>query len=139
MFHNAEIGKFVTIDIDIFVDDWIALGGYKAAVRRLQDLEKIIPRVKAFYRESSSKNVHILIESEKPLTLIDSLLIRAYFGDDQVRLRADMMRYFKSGKVDELGQYASGDLLQVGRCFDQKWKDGKFGQAGHWIPILFYP
>lgn len=135
MFLNDVVGNDVTIDIDIYVTDWIQHGGYQATLRRLEDLAKFIKELKAFYRESSSKNIHIRIQTKEKLTLLDSLLIRAYFGDDETRLMADMCRYFRSGKIDDLGKFASGDLLEIGRCFDEKWKNGKKGKAGHWIPI----
>ena len=135
-FRNNLVGKYVTVDIDIFVEDWLARGGYQAAYRRLQGLQKFFPGAKACYRESSSRNLHIIVKTVQALSLLDSLMIRAEFGDDMTRLCADFLRYYRSGNIDEYGRYVSGDLLQIGRCFDEKMKNGKIGRVGNWIPIV---
>jgi hypothetical protein len=123
---NPFIGTEITIDIDRFCDEWLIRGGYAAALTRIEDIKRMIdPQVTAYYRESSGQHIHLKIVFSRPITMLDSLVIRAYFADDLSRLTCDMIRYL-----------TFRDIRMMGRCFDQKGIAGKVASAGRWIELV---
>jgi hypothetical protein len=119
LFENIVIGKEITLDIDLFVDDWINLEKDNF-INKLKDFEqRFETNTVSHYRESSHKNVHIKIEFNRDLCMLDVILLRAWFDDDRTLLIIDMKRYFKSmdavnrfmrrfdckGKINDSGEY----------------------------------
>jgi hypothetical protein len=87
--------------------------------------EKIdaIPWVTArWFRRSSGGNIHIKLMGKTDISLLDSLCIRAYLGDDPKRIVCDLERFYKSRLVSK-----------TGRCFDEKYMNGILFTAGGWI------
>jgi hypothetical protein len=129
-FEDVTIGNVITLDIDIFVDDWLLLEKERF-LHRLEDLEvRFKTKVQAWYRNSSNNNVHIKIEFEGPLSMLECLLFRAWFDDDQTLLFIDMKRYFKT--MDKVNRFM--------RRFDCKGKINDAGEyeithAGTWIRV----
>lgn len=129
-FEDVLIGNTITLDIDIFVDDWLLLEKERF-IHRLEDLEvRFKTSVQAWYRNSSNNNVHIKIEFDKPLSMLECLLFRAWFDDDQTLLFIDMKRYFKT--MDKVNRFM--------RRFDCKGKINDAGEyeithAGTWIRV----
>jgi hypothetical protein len=86
--------------------------------------------VRAWYRASSHKNVHIKMEFNNSLSMLECLLIRAWFDDDRNLLYIDMKRYFKTMDVEN----------RFMRRFDCKGKINDKGEyeinhAGPWIEL----
>lgn len=75
-----------------------------------------------FIRKSSNGNVHLKIYFRSDISLFDSLLIRAYLGDDPKRLACDLRRF-----------YLTRLEVKTGRCFDEKYQDGELHTAGPWV------
>lgn len=94
-FENILIGDEITLDIDIFVEDWLLLAK-DAFIGKICDIEEKfnIPLV-VYYRESCHRNVHIKLKFPAPLSMFEVLLFRAWLDDDQTLLYLDMKRYFK--------------------------------------------
>jgi len=129
-FEDVLIGNMITLDIDIFVDDWLLLERERF-LKRIEDLEdRFKTKVQAWYRNSSNNNVHVKIEFDKPLSMLECLLFRAWFDDDQTLLFIDMKRYFKT--MDKVNRFM--------RRFDCKGKINDAGEyeithAGSWIRV----
>ena len=129
-FEDVLIGNTITLDIDIFVDDWLLLERERF-LKRIEDLEdRFKTKVQAWYRNSSNNNVHVKIEFDKPLSMLECLLFRAWFDDDQTLLFIDMKRYFKT--MDKVNRFM--------RRFDCKGKINDAGEyeithAGSWIRV----
>jgi hypothetical protein len=130
LFENIVIGKEITLDIDLFVEDWINLEE-ENFLNKLGDFENRFEiRTTVYYRESSHKNVHIKIEFPNDLSMLDVLLLRAWFDDDRTLLIIDMKRYFKS--MDAVNRFM--------RRFDCKGKINDSGEyeinhAGPWMVL----
>lgn len=129
-FHDVQIGNEITLDIDIFVADWIRLEKEKFLKRMFEVEERFKTSVKAWYRNSSNNNVHIKMHFGRPLSMLECLLFRAWFDDDQTLLFIDLKRYFKT--MDNENRFM--------RRFDCKGKINDKGQyeitkAGPWIPL----
>lgn len=129
-FEDVKVGSTITLDIDIYVDDWLLLAreGFIKRVRDIEDRFKVV--VKAWYRNSSHNNVHIKLQFDKPLSMLECLLFRAWFDDDQTLLFIDMKRYFKTMDKDN----------RFMRRFDCKGKINDQGEyeithAGPWIDL----
>lgn len=127
-FGDVEIGDTITLDIDIFVEDWLLLekDRFIKKVRDIEDLFNTPIGVK--YRESSNRNIHIMIHFTKSLSMLECLLFRAWFDDDQALLYIDMKRYFATMDKDN----------RFMRRFDCKGKindQGEFeiSHAGPWV------
>ena len=118
-FGDVEIGDTITLDIDIFVEDWLSLEKEKF-LKRVQDIEDRFQVILgAWYRESSNRNIHIKIQFDKSLSMLECLLFRAWFDDDQTLLYIDMKRYFATmdkdnrfmrrfdckGKINDQGEF----------------------------------
>jgi hypothetical protein len=129
-FENVIIGKEITLDIDIFVEDWLELQK-DTFLHKIEGLEdRFCTQVKVFYRESSHRNVHIKIEFAWDLTMLEVLLFRAWFDDDQTLLFIDMKRYYKT--MEGINRFM--------RRFDCKGKindQGEFeiSHAGPWVAL----
>jgi hypothetical protein len=130
LFENIVIGNEITLDIDLFVDDWINLEE-ENFLNKLGEFEnRFDVRTTAYYRESSHKNVHIRIVFKRDLYMLDVILLRAWFDDDRTLLIIDMKRYFKS--MDAVNRFM--------RRFDCKGKINDAGEyeinhAGPWIVL----
>lgn len=94
-FENIVIGDEITLDIDIFVDDWLLLAkdGFIDKIMNIE--EKFQVRIEVMYRESCHRNVHIKLKFPQVLNMFEVLLFRAWLDDDQTLLYLDMKRYFK--------------------------------------------
>jgi len=127
-FENITIGDEITLDIDLFVEDWLLLAK-KGFIEKIHDIEdKFQLPVMVHYRESSHRNVHIKLKFPKALTMFEVLLFRAWLDDDQTLLYLDMKRYFKLMDAEH----------HFMRRFDCKGKindQGEFeiSRAGPWI------
>ena len=129
-FGDVQVGDTITLDIDIYVDDWLLLAreGFLKRIYEIEDRFKVVAR--AWYRNSSHNNVHIKIQFDKPLSMLECLLFRAWFDDDQTLLFIDMKRYFKTMDKDN----------RFMRRFDCKGKINDQGEyeithAGPWIDL----
>lgn len=125
LFENIITTNHVTIDIDMYIGDWEDTQK-ETALKKITELERRFNiKVNAFYRHSSSDNVHILLVFPFDLAMLDVFIIRSYFKDDPVRLILDMHRYYRTGDVDKMN-----------RCFDEKIHiTSGVKRAGEWIPI----
>jgi hypothetical protein len=124
-FHNRIIGHRVTIDVDMFIEDWEQSQRDTAKAKICQMEHRFNTLIHSWYRRSSSNNVHILLEFEHSLPMLDIFLIRAFMKDDPVRLILDMHRYFRTEDVDKMN-----------RCFDEKIHITEgVKKAGDWIPL----
>lgn len=127
-FENIVIGKEITLDIDLFINDWLELEK-ETFLNKIETLEdRFATKVRVFYRESSNKNVHIKIEFNYDLTMLEVLLFRAWFDDDRSLLYIDMKRYYKT--MDGVNRFM--------RRFDCKGKindqgDFEITHAGPWV------
>lgn len=118
-FEDVTIGQEITLDIDLFVDDWLLLAkeGFLEKIRDIEDKFQI--PVEVHYRESSHRNVHIKLKFPRSLSMFEVLLFRAWLDDDQTLLYLDMKRYFKlmdaehhfmrrfdcKGKINDSGEF----------------------------------
>ena len=76
-----------------------------------------------YYRRSSSGNVHLMLESDYPPTVIEQFQIRALLHDDPWRIGIDLRRLTIQGE-DE-----------INRIFSMKVKNGIVYRVGPWIDI----
>ncbi len=123
---NPEVFTEIIIDIDLFISDWIGEERL-SMIRKINAVSEMagIRMGPVFYRRSSRDNVHVLIQfPDGPISVLDAFAIRAYLLDDHTRLSKDLARYFKTR-----------DLTEMNRCFDCKFIDGKWHDAGQWIRI----
>lgn len=128
LFENVIIGQEITLDIDIFVDDWIELQ-QESFLNKLKGVEdRLDVHTRILFRESSHKNVHIKIEFNRDLTMLDVLLLRAWFDDDQTLLFIDMKRYFKT--MDGVNRF-----MRRFDCKGQIKDNGEYeiNHAGPWV------
>ena len=72
------------------------------------------------YRRSAGGRTHIWVYSVAKVPTLESLLLRVYLDDDHARVDMDVTRWSKGESVN--------------RIFDTKYKDGKTGHAGPWVP-----
>lgn len=129
-FPDIEIGKEITLDIDLFVEDWLLLQkeDFLEKISKIEESWGV--SLKVWYRRSSHNNVHIKLEFPCPLSMLEVLLFRAWLDDDRSLLYIDMKRYFKTGDKDH----------RFMRRFDCKGKINDQGMfeithAGQWIPL----
>ena len=129
-FDDVTVGPEITLDIDLYVEDWLLLAR-PGFMEKLHDLETRfgIP-IRAWYRESSHRNVHIKMLFPDALSMLECLLFRAWFDDDRTLLFIDMKRYFKT--MDAQNKFM--------RRFDCKGKINGAGEfeitrAGEWIQL----
>lgn len=76
--------------------------------------------VEFWYRCSAGGRVHVKIRSKTEPYGPEALLVRVYLDDDHARVDMDITRYSKGETIN--------------RLFDTKYKNGKIGHAGPWIP-----
>jgi hypothetical protein len=144
MIPNLYAGQQLTIDLDVFFDDYIKNPEefpvdskdrpnitIHHTRRQLSELIRHmeISGIKGEYRRSSSGNVHVRLTFDQDiyvLTVLDSFLIRAWLADDLMRLRLDMMRYVSTRSLHE-----------INRCFSEKCVGGVSHSAGPWIPLEY--
>jgi hypothetical protein len=72
-----------------------------------------------YYRRSAGGRVHVRI-SGVPVGFYEHILTRVYLDDDHARVDMDITRWSKGETIN--------------RLFDTKFKNGKIGHAGPWIP-----
>jgi len=88
----------IGVDVDTPYEEFLP---YK--IHRVMESIKNIPVenrpviVNQFYRRSCNGNVHILIELDKPVSFLRSLQIRAWLGDDPIRIKMDLRRTLDRG------------------------------------------
>jgi hypothetical protein len=75
-------------------------------------------------RPSSGEKTHYKLVFDKPLTVFQSMIVRALLADDISRLVIDLKRCFE-------------DEGESNRIFDQKWIDGEMKKAGEWVTVPF--
>lgn len=75
-------------------------------------------KVRADYRRSGGRHIHILLTWRNPISFEESICWRAVLRDDPARIRADAERFKKDVPTD--------------RCFDTKHRNGKTGHASEW-------
>lgn len=73
-------------------------------------------------RESASGRTHIRFKMNKPVSIFEHFLIRAYCGDDVYRICMDLSRF-----------YMIRDESAFGRLFDAKYSTAGKRSAGEWI------
>jgi len=112
----------IFIDIDTPYQEFVNSKDYDRLIERVS----WITNYEAGYiRSSASGRVHVKLVFGYEFTYDFALLsfcIRAYLGDDAMRIRADLDRL-----------YRSRDLAKQGRCFWEKYRDGKLMRAGEWV------
>ncbi len=141
MISNQNAGRQVTIDLDIFFEDYLknpedfppdAKDRPNVTIYHtryaLSELRKYFEMqdIKAEYRRSSSGNVHVRLTFPQDILVLDSFLARAWLADDLKRMRLDMMRYLSTGSLHE-----------INRCFSEKCVGGVSHSAGPWIPLEY--
>jgi len=94
----------VGLDYDIKFEDFFAK--VSLFMQNLEVLKKFIngkyelKEIK--WRPSSRGHTHVALFFDKPVSKIDSLIIRAIMYDDAYRIRADLKRMAEGGKFDVL-------------------------------------
>jgi hypothetical protein len=115
---GARISKFgLDIDVDYteFMNSYRVIG----ICDRLRSI--FAPGVRAWTRRSANGRTHVKVEIEQPITLFESLMIRAFLFDDSGRLARDLARYWEFR-----------DIGNTGRLFDEKLVGGALKKAGDW-------
>ena len=108
----------ITVDIDEPYSEWT-----RENLPRMRKTIYRVPGVKsAFIRKSSGGNVHIRVHLDREISMFESFLLRAHFGDDAARLACDLDRFYRTGKLED-----------TGRTFDQKYTRGTIRYAGKWL------
>lgn len=129
-FEDVSIGREITLDIDLFVDDWLLLAR-APFLRKIEDMEyRFNIKIMGWYRRSSHNNVHIRLLFPDTVSMLEVLIIRAWLDDDQTLLFLDMKRYFQTMDKDN----------RFMRRFDCKGKINDAGEfeithAGEWLPL----
>jgi len=77
------------------------------------------PVSRGWYRRWAGGRVHIRLEAPE-IPVPCALLLRVYLDDDHARVDMDITRWSKGETIN--------------RLFDTKYKNGKIGHAGPWIP-----
>jgi hypothetical protein len=115
---QPRISKFA---LDIDVDYFEFMNSYRVIglCDRLRSI--FAPGTKAWTRRSANGNTHVRVEIEQPITLFESLMIRAYLFDDGSRIVKDLYRYWEFR-----------DIGNTGRLFDAKLVNGALKKAGDW-------
>lgn len=91
----------------------------------MQEKVKRVPwAIATEIRPSSNGNVHLRLTMAADIGLLDSLCIRAYLGDDEKRISADLRRYFYERNEGK-----------TGRLFDEKYEADKLRVSGAWRPL----
>lgn len=86
-----------------------------------EKLKHLIGNVYEIYvRKSSSGNVHLRLDLENAIDVLEMFELRALFHDDTVRIAIDLRRLVLQGE-DE-----------INRIFSSKFKDGVKYEAGEW-------
>jgi len=116
----------IFLDIDVDYEEFIK-NHFDELQRQIDVVEKQYNITTKAIRKSSSGRVHIalVIPGRKDLDIVnqfDLMSIRAFLGDDEARILADLRRYF-----------ISRDYGHVNRIFDHKFKKGKAWTAGPWV------
>lgn len=111
----------IYVDIDIFFLDFMQGTGAATAREKIKHVPWVLA---AHVRPSSSGNVHIRLKMAADVCLLDALCIRAYLDDDPQRITADLRRYFHTRNEGK-----------TGRCFDEKYYEGRLHVAGKWEPL----
>jgi len=130
LFDNQSIGKCICVDWDLYYSDFLK-EGIPAAISLMRYLKDVIlsgEEVRVYHQQSPGGNTHLAIKFDRPLSVLDGFMIRAWMGDDSQRLRLDMARYAKTGS-----------LYEMNRCFQNKIKvtggQGTLFNAGEWVGL----
>jgi len=115
--------KEIYIDIDTDYTSYIEDGKVAEFIQQL--LKGFCFHFELWIRRSASDRVHHKIVLEEPVSLFESLQIRAMLGDDAFRIRQDLARY-----------YYTQEITKTGRIFDEKFINGEVKRAGKWIRLF---
>jgi hypothetical protein len=137
LFNNQPVGNSITVDLDIFFDDFVReleeipekdRPGFTrhAVITRIMMIENAIQQEiqRSLYRRSSNGHVHLRLYLCQEVSVLDAFLIRATLWDDRTRLALDEARYLLTGSLHEMN-----------RCFDEKADGEGVKRAGPWISL----
>lgn len=118
------------LDWDVGYKDWLkrrSTGRVRSepAMRKVLESFGEVRHIVVSYRRSSSGRVHVSLHYCGELVFDYSLLLRFLLWDDPARIRHDWFRHLKGESTN--------------RLFDAKWKAGKLGRAGPWVPWFKLP
>ena len=115
---DPRISKF-TLDIDVDYHEFLNSYRVIGLADRLRSI--FAPGTRSWTRSSANGRTHVRVEIEQPITLFESLMIRAYLYDDGSRIVKDLYRYWEFR-----------DIGNTGRLFDEKLVNGLLKKAGDW-------
>lgn len=112
--------KEIYIDIDVKFESFNQL---KICQMIKQNIPIIREKFGEFYvwmRRSSSGNVHIRLDFQRDLTVLEHFQVRSMMHDDIYRIGIDLRRLTLQGENE------------INRIFDMKAKNGKIYKASPW-------
>ena len=113
--------KIIYIDIDVRFEEFVKgdLKIYELIMENMKFIEKKFGKFLTYIRKSSSGNVHIKLDFENDISVLEHFEIRSLMHDDIYRIGIDLRRLAIQGE-DE-----------INRIFDMKFKNGVKFEAGN--------
>ena len=118
--NNEEKIKEIYVDIDLKRELFRASKTWELIRKNLIEIEKRYGKFVLYIRTSSSGNVHLKIEFENAVTVLDMFMIRSLMHDDIYRIGIDLRRLFLQGSTE------------INRIFDMKARGQQILQASDW-------
>jgi len=117
--------KTLYVDIDQKYDAWTAKQwvGFRERCHVCEDLVGVRFKVLQV-RRSPSRNIHARIVLRRAVSVGETFVIRAFLGDDPVRLACDINRFA-----------LYGTRAEINRIFCEKFVRGETRIAGPWIDL----
>ena len=116
----------VYIDIDVKFESFKQLKVYELIKQNIPIIRKKFGDFDLWMRRSSSGNVHIRLDFQRDLTVLEHFQVRSMMHDDIYRIGIDLRRLTLQGENE------------INRIFDMKAKNGKIYRASPWILSDYY-
>ena len=113
--------KEIYIDIDVKFESFSQLKIYQMIKQNIPVIREKFGEFQVWMRRSSSGNVHIRLDFQRDLTVLEHFQVRSMMHDDIYRIGIDLRRLTLQGENE------------INRIFDMKAKNGKIYKASPWI------
>ena len=118
--------KEIYIDIDVKFESFSQLKIYQMIKQNIPVIREKFGEFQVWRRRSSSGNVHIRLDFQRDLTVLEHFQVRSMMHDDIYRIGIDLRRLTLQGENE------------INRIFDMKAKNGKIYRASPWILSDYY-
>lgn len=118
--------KEIYIDIDVKFESFNQLKICQMIKQNIPVIREKFGEFQVWMRRSSSGNVHIRLDFQRDLTVLEHFQVRSMMHDDIYRIGIDLRRLTLQGENE------------INRIFDMKAKNGKIYRASPWILSDYY-